>query len=99
MSKVDVLCCDLPAGGNVEVVVRLMPLSIGKFEVLVPLGVDHSQEPIGLLLSGSVQGLQIRCSLLFACVTTSIHRLAFILAPSTGQREPAPGTPWQSKCR
>ncbi|KAK9867980.1 hypothetical protein WJX84_005897 [Apatococcus fuscideae] len=59
-AEVEPAMASIPAGGNVEVVVRLMPLSIGKFEVLVPLGVDHSQEPIGLLLSGSVQGLQIR---------------------------------------
>ena len=49
------------AGGSVEATVNLMPMSTGRFEVLLPLTVKHSQAPLGLVLIGSVQGLDVRC--------------------------------------
>ena len=49
------------AGGCAEVTVSLMPITVGAFEVMMPLTVQHSPCPLGLLLSGDVHGLQVRC--------------------------------------
>ncbi len=48
-------------GGSIDALVRVMPLVAGRFEVMIPLTVNHSQLQSGLLLTGSVQGMCIRC--------------------------------------
>ena len=49
------------AGGSIEAIVRLIPLSAGDFEIMLPLTTEHSQTPTGLLLQGNVRGLCVRC--------------------------------------
>ncbi|KAK9818472.1 hypothetical protein WJX74_007363 [Apatococcus lobatus] len=41
----------IPAGGSMETTVSLMPMSVGAFEMVFPLTVEHSTCPLGLLLT------------------------------------------------